>query len=715
MELDSDSGNIDPSKFDLPALSPNEEWDLMQTFDPFLGEDLSLMQPILADSSQLATTNTQHPGSSDFRLNGLEPVSSPDQSMQFAAPETYSDFQTAILDMDVWNPLPMSTENVASALPITVARSALTYCPLEVTRVAQIAPNQALAYVPPQNLAPVSNYLSMTMLSDDTTQSFDLAGCVVSQNQQNSLRDPAYVSNAAFRRRGIGNEVTNVVEPLKATAKSSGKRKRSFTQQTKEGVPVSSLSCFTLPWAQETNKRGKWTEDRKKNKKKVSAAGGACFRCRLMKKPCSGNRPCKNCLQALERSKIPTRSFGWLCTVRFRLSDVLEPRSWNSQLPMYEHKHKSLDDLFQYLVSATSPRLIELFEIVALERGGASSNEDGLYAIAIREPARLTDQIDRFFYISIMTASRLYSLESSLVEISARSLIQDLVAGTLMLYEVFDELLDRALDLKEAECSHLRKIYFELIMRLQVHLKLLIGVLRRGRMLSDLSAKMSHASDAIAAYLELTPNYHQRKSPFRDLIDTLSGMESDSLLTMRPGAAHFSVEGIDAKVAESDVRFVLSGLRCDSNGIYELSTSSGTLRMDKAAMESIFLAHYLSFAFSFDEVLLDVAVVELGRVYHCLTVLGDAQSVARCNDLVWDQRILLHYRLGPQHEDDSITEMVLVVKDDYGSESSMTLFRGPRHLHPDDRPCGSPDECCICHLKYQRDLELSTQVSDHEP
>ncbi|KIW34767.1 uncharacterized protein PV07_01524 [Cladophialophora immunda] len=411
----------------------------------------------------------------------------------------------------------------------------------------------------------------------------------------------------------------------------------------------------------------------------------------------------------------------------------------------------------------------------------------------------------------------------------SKNVIPSLLCGIVTLFEVYDGGLDRILDRKETKSNDSRRDYLTLMKILLSELEFAIVILRRSGGWCDVLTKMERASYAIAAHLKLIHNSASHKAVFPDWEDELLGkIESGGLCSIPHGRARSLTEGVDARVAEADIEFFFSGLQCDSEGVYELPSSSGPHRMKKAVVESILSTHYLSLAFNIEEILLEAfgvtgrlhlfelqpqGQVNLGHVdifmtcnysllhaeylldpsyvrivsdnmartfntaAHYLFTWYEKYEKERMVSLEVDRQIIfnlsytlalelalhlnrrsqpemeyrfeqdliisamheldvvrdvwarlcklaqslnstdpsgrcsLHYRFGPQHEDDSITELVFDFRDNDGFERRETLYRGPRHPHPDNRPCDIPDDCVLCHIRSKRHRESFTQES----
>ncbi|PMD67522.1 uncharacterized protein K444DRAFT_17246 [Hyaloscypha bicolor E] len=102
----------------------------------------------------------------------------------------------------------------------------------------------------------------------------------------------------------------------------------AFRQQVSKskGVPGFLLSEFCAD-SDPTPKRSR-TSAQKKNKNDVEKAGGACFLCRMIKKRCSGQRPCDTCRQWWDDTckkwraeSCHSTSFMWMCDVATKLTD----------------------------------------------------------------------------------------------------------------------------------------------------------------------------------------------------------------------------------------------------------------------------------------------------------------------------------------------------------------------------------------------------------
>ncbi|EXJ68406.1 uncharacterized protein A1O5_08198 [Cladophialophora psammophila CBS 110553] len=520
-----------------------------------------------------------------------------------AVPETYLDFQTGLSDSFAWNSLPMSIGNEASALPNTTVSSIPPYSPLEFANANWVASNHSLIRVPPQSPLRVTNEQPASIFSNDSAQFQEPGKDKTSHSQFSLISNTVEVSRTASQQPDISGKVVQMQEPSKAIKTLLIKRKRSFTEQLEGGFH---MSCYAFGGSQDINKRRKWTQTRKQNTKDVNAAGGACFRCRLKKLPCSGTRPCDSCRKFLERSKIWTLGFDYVCTVRFRLSDILESRSLGPHFPICGHKHSSSIDHSHCLELTAMHRLEEMFAIISLACFAETAPFSGSFAECV-DPLPILQRVFSLSHISGVVAHRVvYGLEENSATFG-EAVIHSILVNTVETLKIADSLIDLLFRRTAPNIvATLRQLFPPLMIGLQLHLYPIINLLRSKDQPSDLLSKIEHVRGAIAARFETIcsscPYIAQFRKPWSSTLKLMDTMKSDKFLY---ATICFSREEVDANVAEADIEFLLSGLKCNSDGVYELPGLSKPRRMEKNVVRSIFLTHYLSIASNIEEDLLN--------------------------------------------------------------------------------------------------------------
>ncbi|PSN64072.1 hypothetical protein BS50DRAFT_97508 [Corynespora cassiicola Philippines] len=104
-------------------------------------------------------------------------------------------------------------------------------------------------------------------------------------------------------------------------AENPSKRPRNQPVATTAGV----FSCFTLDGDEKSfYRRTKFSTERKVQVRDVRKKG-ACLRCRLLKRACSGEDPCKMCI-SVAKAAAGSRSLMWMECVRpsFHTMNIFE-------------------------------------------------------------------------------------------------------------------------------------------------------------------------------------------------------------------------------------------------------------------------------------------------------------------------------------------------------------------------------------------------------
>ncbi|KAM7195931.1 hypothetical protein V8F20_007296 [Naviculisporaceae sp. PSN 640] len=194
----------------------------------------------------------------------------------------------------------------------------------------------------------------------------------------------------------VGRTTANV-ESDSETAQKKGKDKEELDRQPSRSERIGrSISKHVSGWGKTVAKggrRGPLTQDGRRDMKLLEEAGGACWRCRVLRRKCDAGTICRCCLQSVATPSVGEDAPLWPiigCRRGKRLSDavteqVLCPKS---RSPRRSHdsgrcgsfrSRQSVDSAYeQCLLAAESQRFADMKAVLEGASDKISISEDGI-------------------------------------------------------------------------------------------------------------------------------------------------------------------------------------------------------------------------------------------------------------------------------------------------------------------------------------------------
>ncbi|KAF2652474.1 hypothetical protein K491DRAFT_47056 [Lophiostoma macrostomum CBS 122681] len=146
-----------------------------------------------------------------------------------------------------------------------------------------------------------------------------------------------------------GNGGNGVTQSRSNSTCRTSKSKRQLTR-------LPGYFCFSSTTLQPSDprKRSSFDTSRRQEVAKVRRLG-ACLRCRLLKRPCSGGNPCRTCVAAAVE-KLKTKALTWMECIR----PSFEAMSIFESLTVNEYHHGIIRDLIERQDTPISPLPFEV-------------------------------------------------------------------------------------------------------------------------------------------------------------------------------------------------------------------------------------------------------------------------------------------------------------------------------------------------------------------